>query len=140
MIGRSWQAVLAGCAVYLLAACSTPREAQTVVPPTGGFLPEPQLLQPGGVGEPAAFAATPGVVWYSYTKMLLEPATLWSGPYAGGLASVPPSERKILANALFGEAHDVAEQLCQMVDQPSSGTLLVNVALVEANSEDCIAE
>lgn len=127
-----WFAITAS--MLALAACSTPTQVSEG-PATDGFLPNTEALLPGGVGEPALFSTYPSVVWYSYTKMILEPATLWSGSY-GGLATVPPTERKTLANAVFSEMQFVSEQLCEMVDTPSVGTLIVNVALVEADTPD----
>lgn len=92
-------------------------------------------MRQGDVGEPALLSLDATTVWYAYTRMLLEPVTLWAGPYAG-LESLPPTKRKALANAVYSELHQVAGQLCEMVDQPSPGTLIVNVALVDASTAD----
>ncbi|MFO1127106.1 MAG: DUF3313 domain-containing protein [Rhodospirillales bacterium] len=124
--------VLSG--VVLATACA-PTKQITDVQPTGGFLPQPALLQSGKEGFAALSYFNSNADWPSYTKVILEPVTLWGGANSK-LDSVPPEKRKAFANALYGELYNAASQRCQMVTEPSPGTLRVRFALVEAEASN----
>jgi hypothetical protein len=120
--------------IALAGACAETKQV-TDVQPDDGFLPEPVLLQPGKSGEAALVYLNPAADWPAYTKMMLDPVTLWSGPNSR-LKDVPPQRRRDFANALFGEIYSAASKRCQMVDKPSPGTLIVRFALVEAEASN----
>lgn len=134
MAGRSGVYSLAFCLLASLAACSGGTK-QGEAPRLGAMLPAPEKMRAGETGESAYVFVEPSTVFYTYTRMMLEPVTLWAGPYAG-LETMPPASRKALANAVYSEVSHVADQLCQMVDKPGPATLIVNVALIDAAVTD----
>lgn len=134
MFGCSWRYALALCAVALMGGCASSKEATSDGRP-GGFLPDGRLMRPGDVGEPARHYTVSNTGLYIYTRMILEPVTLWTGPYSA-LIGVPPAQQKQLADAFYAELHHVASQLCEMVAQASPGTMLVRFALVDPATPD----
>lgn len=125
---------LAVCLVMFAAACA-PTKQITDVKPVAGFLPDPSLLQKGKEGQPALVYLNSDANWPAYTKLQLEPVTLWTGTNSK-LNDVPPEKRQAFANALYGELYNAASQRCQMVTTPSPGTLTVRFALVEAEASE----
>lgn len=134
MVGRSLARIGMICLLAPLVACSGTTK-QGEAPRIGALLPSPQAMRAGETGESAYVFVEPSTVFYTYNRMMLEPVTLWAGPYAG-LETMSPASRKALANAVYGELSHVADQLCQMVDKPGPATLIVNVALVDAAVAD----
>jgi Protein of unknown function (DUF3313) len=114
----------------LLGACAQ-TEQVTSVKPVGGFLPEPSALEPGESGQLALVYLNPDAKWGSYSKMILEPVTIWTG-HDSRWDAVPAEQKDALANTLYTHLHDAAAQRCQMVTEPSPGTVRVRVALADA--------
>jgi Protein of unknown function (DUF3313). len=135
MAGRSGVLAATVCTLVALAGCSGGATTQGEAPRLGALLPAPQTMRAGETGESAYLFVEPSTRFYTYTRMDLEPVTLWAGPYAG-LDSMSPASRTALANAVYSELHKVAEQLCEMVDKPGPATLIVNAALIDAASAD----
>ena len=119
----------------MLSAAGAPTKQITDVRPVGGFLPNPALLQEGKHGQLALAYLNPNANWPTYTKMILEPVTLWTGADSK-LNDVPPEKRQAFANALYGELYNAVSQRCQIVTTPSPGTLTARLALVEAEASD----
>lgn len=65
--------------------------------PVGGFLPNAAMLQPGGTGDPDLIYRSPSALPSSYSRVLLEPVTVWSGP-GSNFSNLPPAQRQALAN------------------------------------------
>lgn len=134
MFENAWRCAVIGAAVALFAACA-PTTQITNVQPVDGFLPEPELLQPGKEGQAALTYLNPNANWPSYTKMILDPVTLWSGENSQ-LDNVPPERRQAFADALYGELYAAASTRCQMVSKPSPGAVIVRFAIVEAEASN----
>jgi hypothetical protein len=129
-------AALALSTTVLLGACAQTEQVSDVTP-VGGFLPQPALLEPGKTGEVALVYRDPNANWASYRKMILDPVTIWTGP-GSDLSSVPPEQRKALADSLYTHLHDAAAQRCQMVTEPSPDTIRIRVALVGAEPSNAV--
>lgn len=99
------------------------------VRPIGGFLPRPELLQPGGQGRAALVYLNPEVS--KYRKILLEPVSVLYGPESD-LAGVPVDQRQALANAFHSDLYNALKGHCQLVRRASPNTMRVKVALVDA--------
>ena len=121
--------------VAVIVACAETKQITDVQPVDDGFLPNEALLQPGGSGQAALVYLNPAANWPAYTKMMLDPVTIWISADSK-LKGVPPQRRRDFANALYGELYNAASQRCQMVDTPSPGTLTVRLALVEAEASN----
>ena len=118
----------------LLGGCAATKQVADVEP-VGGFLPEPAALEPGKSGQTALVYLNPEARWSSYSKMLLEPVTVWTAGNSR-LNTVPPEQRKALADTLYADRHEAAAQRCEMVTEPGPGTLRVHVALVDAEASN----
>jgi Protein of unknown function (DUF3313) len=94
-----------------LAGISAPPSQVTPVP---GFLPQPQLLRPGGPGEPTLIYINPAVDRSLFTSVMLDPVQLWIAPGAPMAAK----ERQAAANLFYSELLSALQQNCRVVQWP----------------------
>jgi hypothetical protein len=126
--------IMALAVVAALGACAqTKQVAMKEPPPASAVLPEPALLRRGTSGEVSEVYLNPSARWASYTKVMLDPATIWTGP-GSDMAKASPKEQKALADAFYTELHDAVAKRCEVVTEPSPGTIRWHVALVDATS------
>jgi Protein of unknown function (DUF3313) len=126
--------IMALTVIAALGACAeTKQVAMKEPPPASAVLPEPALLQKGTTGEVDQVYLNPSADWASYTKVILDPVTIWTGP-GSDMAKGSPAERKALADAFYTELHNAVAKRCQMVTEPSAGTMRWHIALVDATS------
>jgi hypothetical protein len=120
--------------VAALGACApTKQVAMKEPPPASAVLPEPALLHKGKTGEVDRVYLNPNADWGSYTKLMLDPVTIWTGP-ASDMAKASPKTQKALAVSFYTDLYDAAAKRCQMVSEPSPGTMRWHIALVDAKS------
>jgi hypothetical protein len=120
--------------VALLAACPATKQVSMATPAAGSqFLPAPSLLQQGQSGQVDQVYMSPNANWGSYTKMILDPVTIWSGP-GSNFDGASPKAQKALADAFYSALYTAASQRCQMVREPGPGTMRWRIALVDASS------
>jgi hypothetical protein len=98
------------------------------VKPVGGFLPRPELLQPGGPGRAALVYRNPQIS--KYHKVMIDPVTIWAGPNSD-LNQVPADQQRALANALYSDLYNALKGHCQMVQVASPNTVHFHFALVD---------
>jgi hypothetical protein len=126
--------IMALAVVAVLGACAqTKQVAMEEPPPASAVLPEPALLQRGTSGQVSQVYLDPNARWASYTKVMLDPVTIWTGP-GSDMAKASPKEQKALADAFYTELHTAVAKRCQMVTEPSPGTMRWHIALVDATS------
>ena len=126
--------IMALAVVAALGACAETKEVtMEQPPPASAVLPEPALLQRGTTGEVDQVYLNPSANWASYTKVILDPVTIWTGR-GSDMANASPAEQKALADAFYTELHDAVAKRCQMVTEPSPGTMRWHIALVDATS------
>src|SRR5262245_51168316 len=126
--------IVALAVVAALGACAeTKQVAMKEPPPASAVLPDPALLQRGTSGEVGQVYLNPDAEWASYTKVMLDPVTLWTGP-GSDMAKASPAEQKALADAFYTHLHDAVAKRCEMVTAPSPGTMRWHIALVDATS------
>jgi uncharacterized protein DUF3313 len=126
--------IMALAVVATLASCAeTKQVAMKEPPPASAVLPEPALLQKGTTGEVDQVYLDPGARWASYTKVMLDPVTIWTGR-GSDMAKASPAEQKALADAFYTELHNAVAKRCDMVTEPSPGTMRWHIALVDATS------
>ncbi|HEY1796338.1 MAG TPA: DUF3313 domain-containing protein [Stellaceae bacterium] len=106
------------------------KEITEGVEPTKGFLPHPELLQPGGPGQPALVYLKPQAGPMPYRKVLLSPVSIWAGPNSG-LRDVPPKQQAELANIFYADLYDALKGKCQLVKDAAPDTIQLNIALVD---------
>jgi len=120
--------------VGLVGACAATKEVSMATPGAGSaFLPNSSLLRPGASGQLDQVYLNPDTRWSSYTKVILDPVTIWSGP-GSNMDKASPKEQKALADAFFTEIHTAVSKQCQMVTEPGPGTMRWRIALVDATS------
>jgi hypothetical protein len=120
--------------VAALGACAATKEvAMEKAPPASAVLPDPLLMQKGQSGEVDRVYLNPDVKWASYTKMILDPVTIWTGP-GSDMAKASPKVQKALADSFYTDLYNAASTRCQMVTEASPGTMRWHVALVDATS------
>jgi hypothetical protein len=120
--------------VAALTACApTKQVVMEKPPPASAVLPDPGLLQKGKSGEVDRVWLNQNIRWASYTKVVLDPVTIWTGR-GSDMAKASPKEQKALADALYTDLYDAIAKRCQMVSEPALGTMRWHVALVDATS------
>ncbi len=113
------------------------KEMTAGVRPVGGFLPYPELLRPGGPGRAALVYVSPKMS--SYSKLLLEPASVISGP-GSDLNNVSAKEKMAVANAFYSDIYNALKGHCQLVRTASPGTARLKFALVDAKIPNAVVD
>lgn len=121
-------------AICMVAACSRTTQMSNVTP-TGGFLPQPALLQPGQSGQPSLVYLSPQVSSGGYNKVILDPVTIWAGENSH-LLSLPPEEQQGLAENFHARVYEALEKECQMTTAVGPNTVRIRLALVDAEQSD----
>jgi hypothetical protein len=99
-------------------------------PEVGKFLPQPELLAPGGPGKADLVYLDPNANFPSYHKVLIDPVTIWAGPNSE-LNSVPADQQRALANAAYSDIYNALKGSCQMVQKAEPNTIHLRFALVD---------
>jgi hypothetical protein len=69
--------------VAVLSACAETKQVAMKEPmPASAVLPQPALLEKGQGGQVDQVYLNPSADWASYTKVILDPVTIWTGPGA----------------------------------------------------------
>src|SRR5262245_55640396 len=98
--------IMALVVVAALSACAKAKEvAINEPPPASTVLPEPALLQKGKTGEVSQVYLNPNANYASYTKVMLDPVTIWTGP-GSYMAKASPKEQKALADSFYTDLRD----------------------------------
>jgi hypothetical protein len=103
----------------------------------GKFLPQPELLTPGGPGRAGLVYLNPKVPLSNYDKVMIEPVTIWAGPNSE-LNSVPADQKRALANAAYADIYGALKGHCQMVQKASPGTIQFRFALVDTKEPNAV--
>lgn len=115
--------------LLFLFGCSATRHARSVE--KTGFLDDYSILREGKDDEALLVYRNPKVIWTSYSKVLVEPVTVWLGKDSQ-LQDVSPEDRQRMANDLWSKLIEVLEKDYQIVQQPGPKTLRIQAALTEA--------
>jgi Protein of unknown function (DUF3313) len=120
--------------VAVLGACAETKQVSMATPAAGSsFLPDPALLQKGASGQVDQVYLNPNANWGSYTKMILDPVTIWAGR-GSNMDKASPKEQKALADSFYTDLYNAAAKRCKMVTEPGPGTMRWKIALVDASS------
>lgn len=99
-------------------------------PPASGFLPHPELLQPGGPGRADLLYLAPDARLSSYKKVMLDPVSIWAGSHSA-LNSVPADQQRALANLFYSELYNALRGHCTLVQSAQPNTIHFHIALVD---------
>ena len=105
---------------------------QVAVDPSeiGTFLPQPELLTPGGAGKADFVYFNSNVNFSDYHNILIEPVSIWAGPNSE-LNKVPADQRKALTNAAYSDIYNALKGHCRMVRKAGPNTIRFHFALVD---------
>jgi hypothetical protein len=123
---------LVGGMLLALGGCET--DATTTVGQSvrsSGFLSDYSMLRRGEEGQAISVYWNEQADFNSYTKILIEPVTIWATPDAE-LDKVPAEERQELANAFHQVLQDTLSEDFELVQVPGLNTIRLRVALTEA--------
>jgi hypothetical protein len=96
---RCVRPIMALAIVAVLGACApTKQVTMEKPPPASAVLPDPALLRKGKSGEVDQVYLNPNVKWASFTAVMLDPVTIWTGR-GSEMAKTPPKVQKALADA-----------------------------------------
>ena len=96
----------------LLVSCAATKPGP--VPQYTGFLTDYSLLHQGKEGQAELVYANPEADWDKYTKILLDPVTLWRGKNSQ-LQGVSPADAQKLADYFYHLIYNKFAQHYQMV-------------------------
>jgi hypothetical protein len=96
----------------------------------GKFLPQPELLAPGGPGKADLVYFDPNANFSSYHSILLDPVSIWAGPNSD-LNSVPADQQRALANAAYSDIYNALKGSCHLVQKAGPNTIHLRFALVD---------
>jgi hypothetical protein len=132
-----------------LAACSNSNLEQKVIGggttqisgarPVGGFLPQPDLLGPGGPGKPELVYLRPGLNFQDYSAISLAPVAVVFDP-SSPLASTSAAQREALANTYYSDLYQAARKHCRVTTGSRPGTMRFYFALTDAKSSDAVVK
>lgn len=123
-VTTAWRAVVL---VALLAPIAC-RSLQRAKPTKSGFLGDYSALhEVDGEAEPELFYTDVGVDWSSYSKVLLEPVTMWRGKE--DQIQVSPKDAQTLVNNFHKLVYASLAKDFDLVQEPGPDTLRVEVAI-----------
>jgi hypothetical protein len=123
---------LVGGLFFALAGCETDATTSSGdIVRSSGFLSDYSMLRQGDEGEAISVYWNDQADFNSYTRMLIEPVTIWTNPDAE-LNEVPAEERQELANAFHAALQETLSEDFEIVQVPGPNTIRLRVALTEA--------
>ncbi len=123
------QLIIGVLILILLTACAATRQARDVE--KTGFLDDYSILREGKEDEALLVYRKPGVNWISYSKIMIDPVTVWLGKDSQ-LQDVSPEDRQRMANDLWSKLIEVLRNDYDIVHHPGPRTLRIQAALTEA--------
>jgi hypothetical protein len=109
------------------------------VPQYTGFLPDYSLLQEGKKGQAERVYIKPDVDWAAYTKIMLDPVTIWRGKESQ-LNGISQQDAQAMADYFYHLIYNKFAQNYQMVNKPGSDTLRFSVAIVKLKEDRVVLE
>ena len=89
------------------------------------------LLEKGKDGQVLREYINPNADWRSYTKVILEPVTIWKDKET---EDVSPEDLQTLANFLHGHLYDTLDKDYTIVQQAGPGVMRATFAITEAEA------
>jgi hypothetical protein len=131
---------LTGLIFLGLAGCET--ESTSAVGDSvrsSGFLSDYSMLRKGEEDQAISVYWNDQVDFNTYTKMLIEPVTIWTSPDAE-LNEVPAEERQEFANAFHAAMLEALSEDFEIVQVPGPNTIRLRIALTEAISSSPVLD
>ncbi|WP_169601576.1 DUF3313 domain-containing protein [Methylococcus geothermalis] len=130
-------ALLAVAAVACLCGCSATKQARDVEP--SGFLGSYSSLRKGKGEEPLLVYANPAADCRKYTKVMIDPVTLWAKSGDSWLQKLEPKDRDMLRKLGTDTLLDVMNKArFEVVSRPGPDVMRVRLALTEAEKANVL--
>jgi Protein of unknown function (DUF3313) len=98
---------------------------------TSFFGPDASKLAPGTKGSAALIWVSSNAQWATYNKILLDPVQFW----AAADSKVSTSDQQVLSEYFYNSLKTkIPQQGFALVDQPGSGVIRLQVALMDATT------
>lgn len=117
--------------VLAVIGCGVTRQARDVK--QSGFLGDYSILKPGPEGGAKLVYQNPNANMKSYTKILLDPVTIWTANDSQ-MNDLDKKDRQMVADRLFSLLHARLSKDYKMVIAPEPGTLRISAAITSAES------
>jgi hypothetical protein len=123
-----------------LAGCAATQHGKSVE--KSGFLGDYSMLRKGETStmgeDPEALLVyrNPKANWKKYTKIILDPVTLWVGTKDSQLKDVPIEDRQRLGNLLWAKLDENLRKDYEMTSQPGPDVMRFQAALTEAGKSN----
>lgn len=121
----------------LLIGCAATKPGP--VPHYTGFLPDYSLLHEGKKGQAERVYIKPDVDWAGYTKIMLDPVTIWRGKESQ-LSGISQQDAQTMADYFYTLIYKKFAQDYQMVNKPGPDTLRFSVAIVKLDEDRVVLE
>jgi len=133
--GSRWSKLMSGLLMggllLGLTACSTTHQTRSVT--ESGFLKNYSRLTPGTGDEAKLRYIDPAVNWTLYTRVYIEPVTLWhSDDPKSKLGRLDQEDQQLLVNYFHTALSNSLSKDYRIVDHAGPGVLVVHAALTEA--------
>lgn len=129
----------ASALALLLIACADEPTRRVENVRTSGFLADYSILQRGQEGEAALIYRNPSINIGQYTKVLLEPVTVWLASDSN-LKRVEPAQRQQLADAFHAALRSELSKTYSLVQTAEPGTMRIRVALTDASPSNQVLD
>ncbi|MBM4200660.1 MAG: DUF3313 domain-containing protein, partial [Gammaproteobacteria bacterium] len=131
--------ILAAAIPLALAGCGTTKEARSVTP--AGFLGNYSDFRRGVGNEPYLIYANPTADCRKYTKVMIDPVTLWSRGDDSSLQKLEEKDRDML-RALGSETlrQTVTQAGLTVVDEPGPDVMRMRAAFTDAEKANVLLE
>jgi len=118
------------CFVLILQGCAATQQRRDVEE-TGFLGSDSSLLEEGDDGEALLRYINPNADWDSYTKVILDPVTVWKDKET---EDVSKEDLQTLANFLHGHLYDALSQDYEIVQHEGPGVMRATFAITEAEA------
>ena len=116
--------------ILIIQGCASTQQRRDVE--ESGFLGDSSsLLEKGEDGQALLRYVSPNADWHSYTKVILEPVTIWKDK---GTEDVSHEDLQTLANFLHGQLYDALGKDYTIVQQAGPGVMRATFAITEAEA------
>lgn len=122
--------------ILIIQGCASTQQRRDVE--EVGFLGNSaSLLEKGEDGDALRRYINPNADWRSYTKVILEPVTIWKDKET---EDVSPEDLQTLVNFLHGQLYDMLGKDYTIVQQAGPGVMRATLAITEAEASDPVMD
>ena len=138
--------LLAVCLLLGAGGCAATQEAKSVE--KSGFLGDYSMLKEGqrsaikeGSEDQALWIyKNPAADWRKYTKIQLDPVTVWVNQKDSQLKDVPVEDRQRLAALLWSKLDEHLRNDYEMASNPGPDVMRIQAAITEAESSNAVLD